>query len=260
MFSQRFLALRHAVLLGLAFLLSPTAMTWAQPLAIEYAGIVAPGTGGKTFYSSVLPYRPVANGGSIVFEAQTMDFKYGLWRWQGGALSKIIYSGDPIPGVPGASFLAPNEFTTNSQGLAAFSTSKALTIEMPSGLVSAAKTGDTAPGTTGTFVTFQNLSYAASGEISFRGQVQGGPANFGVWRATTTTVAPVAVDGQSISPSQSITDTYSFAPPAAGNGGTTFAATLGPGSLAIALPRLFGNPAVQVARRSSPCRANWLQA
>ncbi len=245
MFTQRFLVSLCAVLPGMAFLLSATAVTWAQPLAIEYAGIVAPGTGGKTFYSSVLPYRPVANGGSIVFEAQTTDFNYGLWRWQGGALSKIIYAGDPIPGVSGSSFLSPNEFTANSQGLAAFSTFQGLTIETPTGLVSVAKTGDTAPGTSGTFFGFQDLSYTSNGEISFRGQVQGGPASFGVWRATTTLVAPVAIDGQSISSSQSITNTDSFAPPAAGNGATTFAATVGPGNL-NAIVRQAGGSAPQV--------------
>lgn len=48
------------------------------PQSIAYAGVVAPGTGGATFYSSTLPYGVIARGNSIVFPHYTTGFDYGL--------------------------------------------------------------------------------------------------------------------------------------------------------------------------------------
>lgn len=213
-------------------LLAPAADCAAGPLAIAYAGIVAPGTGGKTFYSSVLPYNPVANGDSVVFEHYTTDFKYGLWRWQNGSLSKIIYSGEPIPGVAGTNFSSVNEFTLNDAGRVAFSTLRALTIETPGGLETIAKKEDLAPGGgNGKFYTFRDLTFAADGQVSFRAQLTGGSTNFGVWRGSTTGIQAVAVDGQVLAGGQTITSTSSSAPPAAGSGSTALEAGLNPGGL-----------------------------
>jgi hypothetical protein len=222
------------------------------PQSIAYAGVVAPGTGGATFYSSTLPYGVIARGNSIVFPHYTTGFDYGLWRWQDGTLSKIIFDGEPLPGIPGQTYSgSPYAYAVDDSGRAAFSTFYGVFQENISGqLVKVTDRYTVAPGDTGTFYQMDGLNFR-NGELSFRAQLSGGSINFGIWRTNGTTLVPAILDGQSHSSGGTITNTYNFGEPATTPGGTIIDADLS-GSQTGIVKQTGSNTPIILARSGLP--------
>jgi len=185
------------------------------PQTIAYAGLVAPGTGGATFYPNTLPYGVIARGNSIVFPHYTTNFDYGLWRWQNGALSKIIFAGEALPGIPTQTYSgSPYSYAVDDSGRAAFSTYYGVFQENASGqLVKVTDRYTVAPGATGTFYQMDSINFR-NGEISFRAQLSGGTVDFGIWRTDGSTLVPAILNGQSHAAGGTITNTYNFGAPA----------------------------------------------
>jgi hypothetical protein len=204
------------------------------PQAIAYAGLVAPGTGGATFYPNTLPYGVIARGDSIVFPHYTTNFDYGLWRWRNGALSKIIFDGEALPGIPSQTYSgSPYSYAVDDSGRAAFSTYYGVFQENISGqLVKVTDRYTVAPGATGTFYQMDDINFR-NGELSFRAQLSGGNINFGTWRTNGTALVPAVLDDQSHAGGGTITGTYNFGAPATAPNSTIIVADLSGNQTAI---------------------------
>jgi hypothetical protein len=174
-------------------------------------GLPAPGTGGASFLDLG---APVLNASGTVafsgaFGAAPPDNGWGIWVGQPGALQLAVRTGDAVPGVGGATFIAADSGGINSTGQIAFRASfaapgaipqAAIFAGAPGGFVLAAQNNTPAPGTSARFAGFTTLpAINDRGEIAFvadTDQVVAGEPASGLWAGTPGALRLLALAGQ----------------------------------------------------------------
>jgi hypothetical protein len=236
--------------LALSVGLSPVVARAGDPQTIAYAGIVAPGTNGATFYRNTLPYGVIARGNSIVFPHTTTNFESGLWRWRSGTLNKLIFRGDALPGLPGQTFFSTSNYAVDDSGRVAFAAYEGAFMENTSGqLIKVTARNDTAPGTVGKVGSTTDLNFR-NGEVSFRVQISGSASGYGVYRSNGAALVPAAIEGQMVSTGSTISNVYSFAPPATGGNSSVIAGTLATGNLGAIIKQSGSSAPVVVVQQN----------
>jgi hypothetical protein len=150
---------------------------WSNPggvlTKVAANGDAAPGTA-FTFTNFGTPITNAS--GQVVFNAGTTGGASGngIWSNPGGVLTKVVAFGDAAPGTSTTFLGGFRDSTLNDSGQVAFVANLNLT-GVPSGiwtdvggvLTKVAATNDSAPGTTGSFSTFDGPALNANGHMAF---------------------------------------------------------------------------------------------
>ena len=212
-----------------ALALSSTAS--ATPIAIEYNGIVAPGTGGQIFKQFSPPVIAANFNSVLLYASYGANTVNQLFQFQNGTLSETAVNSEL--------------FTLNTQGQAAIYTGPNLDIQTQSGLVTVASVGVAVPGTSSKLNTIFGFNYSSDGAVSYLGQTADG--TLGYSRATASGATLVALGGETL-PSGQIVYCGTGGTPVVGNGATTtFHGSVSPGALdAIVRQTVSGAPQIVV--------------
>ncbi len=186
----------------------------AAVIAIARGGATAPSSGGATF--TIFDEPMVNSAGDVVFEATLSNGNHGIYLLpSGGALTKIAEEGDSVGGATlsddfdgpaindsGTVFFV-NRGTTGTFTAAAFAE--------PSGgsLAAIIKQGDPAPGTSGVFVSFDDMSVnPKKGDFAVIGSyTEDGGTTFkvGIWlrelinkKKGKTKLVPIVLSGDTL--------------------------------------------------------------
>jgi hypothetical protein len=146
----------------------------SRPVAnVALDGDVAPNTGGATFTNFDEPM--VNASGQVAFVGVYSGGGAGVFLQSGGSLSSVVVSGDSITGIGTVVLTGAADIdgpAINNKGTVAFvikgATTKAVVLKTlvgaPTVLV---KVGDAAPGTTGVFAFFDDMSLNNNDDVAF---------------------------------------------------------------------------------------------
>jgi hypothetical protein len=185
--------------------------------AVAFDGDPAPGTGGGTYLSFVVPDSfSINDSGDVAFEALVTVLTESVFAASGGTDRAVALLGDTAPGTGGGSysdfFVPPISF--NASGDVAFesevtgsSVFDGIFVDAGGTDTAVALSGETAPGTGGgTYGFFGPPSVNASGDVVFFAAVTGGSVSGGIFQDSGGTDTAVALPGD----------------PAPGTGGGTY--------------------------------------
>lgn len=193
--------MRAAVCLGV---MAAPAIAPGQTV-VALSGGAAPGGGSYTSFGPAV----LNNSGQVAFAALLSGgtANAGLYAGAAGAVQPVARGGDAAPG--GGTYLNPTSGilsdvfgnpVLNTAGQVAFSARTPGTVGVYAGAVGAvqpvALSGQSAPGTGGTFGGFGPPTLSPAGQVAFASSLTGGSSTMGVFAGTAGSLRVVALLGQ----------------------------------------------------------------
>jgi len=171
-------------------------------------GQAAPGSDGDTFDSFGDPV--VNDAGHVAFCGRLATAASGIYRDKGAGLTDVASTDSPAPGPGGRQFSTFGDPAINRAGRVAFSAglqdgglgegTKGVWSDGRTGNLSlVAFEGDTAPGTSSAFSSFDNVVLNDTGQVAFSAQLRDAPLNAdnGIWvQDYLGDLVPIVVEGQ----------------------------------------------------------------